>query len=346
MSINQETRTIVFEKHLSVIFGDKAVQHFRRELHTPLASTLKCFVTTWLHFSKSYPIKAYNGASYSDRVNYWFKVGKNGKNRHLTFLYVDEQDTIHIFKTVDTSNIEINSNNKTIKLVDVYKADFNGQFFTDCCIITTDISRVIPIFSTYTEDFDDFVSYIINSIGSLNNSKFNHKFTDSSDLAYNVTNNTSTIEYHNKGNKQMTKSNEFIKSMTTGASYGTSMLKGMTALAVAKSVLKPALRPVLRKMIEPKGKLTKMLSSNSVDEAVETMLESPLMDLMAAMVLSGIKVSGMVENEIFANVTQDATNTAFIKAAMLLDLDGIMSKVTSTVSELVTKVTDETKKAG
>jgi beta-mannanase len=99
-------------------------------------------------------------------------------------------------------------------------------------------------------------------------------------------------------------------------------------------------------MIEPKGKLTKMLSSNSVDEAVETMLESPLMDLMAAMVLSGIKVSGMVENEIFANVTQDATNTAFIKAAMLLDLDGIMSKVTSTVSELVTKVTDETKKAG
>jgi hypothetical protein len=279
--------------------------------------------------SSKHPRKGYNNAPYEDRVKYWFRSP-------ISFIDIE---SCELFSHVN----DVLSNNSSIFHKVSIKNDEVALFDEDSEIMEViPIEDIFPIFPGYFNNDKEAFKFLEACLGSpltkFDSVNFLHEESVDDLDPHTVTEKQNIQKEENMKNTNSMVQN-FASTMKSSMGVGATIGTGNAANAGVKAVLRPILRPALLKLVTPKGMVSRMIAGNKVEETVDIILDSPMMDVMSAMILVTIASSGVVENKYFLKGTSAASDAAMVKLANLIDFDAIVKEVVSKTSDLVTATT-------
>lgn len=314
----QQTLRVLFNDNFKVATGKHSLDGYFKRFYSQ---------------SSKHPRKGYNNAPYEDRVKYWFRSP-------ISFIDIK---SCEIFSHTN----DVLSNNSSIFNKVSIKNDKIVVFNEDGDIMgVIPIEDIFPIFPEYFNNDKEAFKFLEACLGSpltkFDSVKFLHeKSVDDLDSTTVTEKQISKQSIQKEENMKNTNSmvQNFASTMKSSMGVGATIGTGNAANAGVKAVLRPILRPALLKLVTPKGMVSRMIAGNKVEETVDIILDSPMMDVMSAMILVTIASSGVVENKYFLKGTSAASDAAMVKLANLIDFDTIVKEVVSKTSDLVTATT-------
>ena len=286
--------------------------------------------------------------SFIRRQKYWLDKAK------------DDESIVFIFSDRKTGKVRLvkrallDSTNTTESLTVNTKSSGMVMFYGDNSYTKLEniyLVDLMPVFLNYCRGYPDPVRDKLNkdieSLTVVNGVSGNHtvlpitytwaansEIVASNLYASTITNNTINTGSQKPMNKLNSVTNSLVSQSKASLETATRITAGNAANSVVKQALRPALEPAIRKMIAPKGFFGKTLGQGRVDESVDAILNSPVMDIVAATLLTTLTSSGLIKNAKVAETSVMAFDAATIKLFSLVDTDALLSGIVSKVTEL------------
>jgi hypothetical protein len=332
------------ERYLSktyrVIMGKELELRPHLSEHGSVESLLQEFSDIWYEQSKEYPVKRANNATYTERAKYWVRGGE------LHTLILPTTDKTRGTGVRYAHLTDIRFNQKSIRATATFAG---GEVKKDFGV---DLSAIVPLFDGYTRDFTSMLKFLkevetrqikFQPVPLEQRDFSQEQECDWMDNTKNTnTKNTNTQTNYTKETNTMGKIQSAAANVVTTTKNSFSLAAGITAgnatNAIVKAALRPVLEPALRKMLQPKGFVQRTLGKNKVEDSVTTIMESPLMDLVSAMLLVSITSSGLVTNEKLVKGSSLASDAAMVKLSNLIDFDTVLSGITAKVVNVVSSL--------
>lgn len=338
----QRELTRWFEKTYKVIFSKELKLRNYEGVVAGVELLLRDFSYAWYEQSQHYPKKGTNGAPYTDRAKYW---ARSGEMYALVLPEADKTRGMGV-RCVHLTNIKFMQ--QSIRARAEYA---DGRIVRDLIV---PLSCIVPLFDSYTRDFTGMLKFLkdyetythkesVDDIDGYGEQRFTVN-TDAKDWPINAQINgdckvSGTKTESNKETKTMNKFNSTVSNVASTGKNSISMAAGVTAgnatNAVVKAALRPALEPALRKLLQPKGLVQRTLGKGKVEDSVSAIMDSPMMDVLAATMLVTIVSSGLIQNDKLVKGSELASDAAMLKLFGLIDFDAVVATVTEKVTGIV-----------
>lgn len=310
----------------------------------------------WEFFMNALDQPNKGNSSYSSRVSYWFK-GVSKSSPAVALVKIDKSP--HEVYPVCITNAIIDNGNITVTLMETTLI-WTPWGLTNT--ISVPVTHIMPLFSTYfpninihkivrglalrvTEDLEKEFESNRERIRTMS-AKPTLKDPYGDDLPSRdrwtkdfCVNQTESEKQESNNMKSQVKSalGNFAAVETNSFKLAAGLAAGDATNAVVKAVLRPVITPLVVRAVKPKGFVQNILanSTGKVDESVEAVMASPVMDVLAASILVMLTSSGMVTNEKLVRGSQLASDAAAVKLASLIDFDAIVRAVTEKVGSIV-----------
>lgn len=218
-------------------------------------------------------------------------------------------------------------------------------------------TNLIPMFPGYYEDVEAIdalgsihtsVKYPVGGVESVEDIDGNELGSNTAKSWVISTNTLKSCTINLKNNEGNTTMSKVSKTVANVANTGKNSLKlsmgiaaGNATNSIVKAALRPVLEPALRKALQPKGLIQRTMGKSKVEDSVSAILDSPLMDLVAASILVTLTSTDMVKSDKLIRGAELASDAAMLRLFELVDFDALVGGITSKVTTIVSTLEGE-----